>query len=78
MSNNDGSPLTWTSEDQKNYDRNKKLNEEIAQLKKELQAARAENEELMRADYWQDRHDIVVKELEKVKKILLTHGIKLP
>lgn len=43
---------------------------EISALRKceaELAAARAENEELMKADYWQDRHNIVVKELAAVK-----------
>lgn len=36
----------------------------IEQLEKDLVASRAEIEELMKVDYWQDRHNIVVKKLD--------------
>ncbi len=51
---------------EKYYDKCTELNTAEAQL----DAARNENEELMKADYWQDRHNIVVRENEKLRAAL--------
>lgn len=47
-----------------------KLGSDYTALESELQAAKKENEELMKADYWQDRHNIVMKENQALKQSL--------
>lgn len=42
--------------------------ETVNEMRAERDKARKENEELMKVDYWQDRYNIVLKELNELKE----------